>query len=35
MDGFATRAKALWVLVVVALAYGVVNTINQVLDLFS
>jgi hypothetical protein len=35
MDGFATRAKVLWVVVVAALAYGVVNTISQVLDLFS
>jgi hypothetical protein len=35
MDTFATRAVALWVLVVAALAYGVINTISQVIDLFS
>jgi hypothetical protein len=35
MDGFAVRAYALWVLVVAALAYGVINTISQVIDLFS
>jgi hypothetical protein len=35
MDTFATRARILWVLVVAALAYGVINTISQVLDLFS
>jgi hypothetical protein len=35
MDGFATRAIALWVLVAAGLAYGVVNTIKQVVDLFS
>ena len=35
MDTFATRAILLWMLVVAALAYGVVNTISQVGDLFS
>jgi hypothetical protein len=35
MDTFATRAILLWMLVVAALAYGVVNTISQVADLFS
>jgi 4-hydroxybenzoate polyprenyltransferase len=35
MDTFATRATLLWMLVVAALAYGVINTINQVVDLFS
>jgi hypothetical protein len=35
MDGFAARAAVLWMLVVAALAYGVVNTISQVVDLFG
>jgi hypothetical protein len=35
MDGTAMRAYALWVLVLAALAYGVINTISQVVDLFS
>ena len=35
MDTFATRAILLWMLVMAALAYGVVNTISQVADLFS
>ena len=35
MDAFATRAIFLWLLVGAALCYGVVNTINQVVDLFS
>jgi hypothetical protein len=35
MDAFAARAIFLWVLVAAALTYGVVNTINQVVDLFS
>ena len=35
MDAFATRAVFLWMLVVAALAYGVINTISQVIDLFS
>jgi uncharacterized membrane protein YwzB len=35
MDGFATRAMVLWVIVAAALAYGVINTISQVVDLFS
>jgi hypothetical protein len=35
MDSFAIRAIGLWVLVAAALAYGVVNTISQVVDLFS
>jgi hypothetical protein len=35
MDAFATRAIFLWLLVGLALAYGVINTINQVVDLFS
>jgi hypothetical protein len=35
MDGFAVRAMALWVLVVAALAYGVINAINLMVDLFS
>ena len=35
MDAFATRAVVLWMLVAAALTYGVVNTINQVIDLFS
>ena len=35
MDAFAARAVFLWMLVVAALAYGVINTIGQVIDLFS
>jgi hypothetical protein len=35
MDGTAIRAYMLWVLVVAALAYGVVNTVNQVVELFG
>jgi hypothetical protein len=35
MDAFATRAILLWALVLAALAYGVINTISQVVDLFS
>jgi 4-hydroxybenzoate polyprenyltransferase len=35
MDTFATRAILLWMLVAAGLAYGVINTINQVVDLFS
>ncbi len=35
MDGTAARAYALWVLVLAALTYGVINTISQVVDLFS
>jgi hypothetical protein len=35
MDAFATRAILLWMLVAAALTYGVVNTISQVVDLFS
>jgi hypothetical protein len=35
MDAFATRAIVLWMLVAAALAYGVINTISQVVDLFS
>jgi hypothetical protein len=35
MDGIAARAYVLWVLVVAALAYGVINTLSQVVDLFS
>jgi hypothetical protein len=35
MDTFVARAVFLWVLVVAALAYGVFNTISQVVDLFS
>ena len=35
MDTFATRAILLWMLVAAALAYGVINTVNQVVDLFS
>jgi hypothetical protein len=31
----AARAVFLWMLVVAALAYGVINTISQVVDLFS
>jgi hypothetical protein len=35
MDTFAIRATLLWMLVAAALAYGVINTISQVVDLFS
>jgi hypothetical protein len=35
MDAFATRAVLLWIFVAAALAYGVINTVNQVVDLFS
>jgi hypothetical protein len=35
MDGFAVRATLLWVLVLGALAYGVINAINLMVDLFS
>jgi|SoiMethySBSTD1v2_1073268.scaffolds.fasta_scaffold61979_2 hypothetical protein len=35
MDSFASRAIFLWMLVAAALAYGVINTISQVVDLFS
>jgi hypothetical protein len=35
MDTLAARAVFLWMLVVAALAYGVINTISQVVDLFS
>jgi hypothetical protein len=35
MDTFATRAILLWMLVAGALAYGIINTISQVVDLFS
>ena len=35
MDSFATRAILLWMLVVAALAYGVINTISQIVDLFG
>ena len=35
MDTFATRAILLWILVATGLAYGVINTISQVVDLFS
>jgi hypothetical protein len=35
MDATAARAYMLWVLVVAALAYGVINTVSQVVDLFS
>ena len=35
MDVFATRAILLWMLVAGGLAYGVINTISQVADLFS
>jgi hypothetical protein len=35
MDTLADRAVFLWMLVVAALAYGVINTISQVVDLFS
>ncbi len=35
MDTFATRAIVLWMFVAAALAYGVINTISQVVDLFG
>jgi hypothetical protein len=35
MDAFAARAVFLWMLVAAALAYGVINTISQVIDLFG
>ena len=35
LDAFATRAILLWMLVAGGLAYGVINTISQVADLFS
>ena len=35
MDAFAARAVFLWFLVAAALACGVINTINQVINLFS
>ena len=35
MDGTALRAYVLWVLVIAALAYGVINTASQVVDLFG
>jgi hypothetical protein len=35
MDGTATRAILLWILVAGGLAYGVINTFSQVVDLFS
>ena len=35
MDTFATRAILLWMLVVAGLAYGVINTISQIVDLFG
>ena len=35
MDAFATRAIMLWMFVVAALTYGVINTAKQVIDLFS
>ena len=35
MDTFATRAILLWMLVAAALTYGVINTVSQVVDLFS
>ena len=35
MDVFAARAVFLWMLVVAALAYGVINTIDQVVDLIG
>ena len=35
MDTFVPRAILLWMLVVAALGYGVINTISQVVDLFS
>lgn len=35
MESYATRAILLWLLVAAALAYGVINTIGQVIDLFA
>jgi hypothetical protein len=35
MDTYAARAIFLWILVAAGLAYGVVNTIGQVVDLFG
>ena len=35
MDTFAIRAILLWMLVVAALAYGVINTVSQIVDLFG
>ena len=35
MDAFAIRAVMLWILVGAALAYGVINTFSQVVDLFG
>jgi hypothetical protein len=35
MDTFVPRAILLWMLVLAALGYGVINTISQVVDLFS
>ena len=35
MDSFAARAVFLWMLVAAALAYGVINTISQIVDLFG
>jgi hypothetical protein len=35
MDSFVPRAILLWMLVVAVLGYGVINTISQVVDLFS
>jgi hypothetical protein len=35
MDGFAVRAIMLWMLVAGALAYGVINAVNLMVDLFS
>jgi hypothetical protein len=35
LDGFAIRAILLWVLVLAALAYGVINAVNLMVDLFS
>ena len=35
MDGTAARAYMLWVLVIAALAYGVINAAKLVVDLFG
>jgi len=35
MDGTAARAYVLWVLVIAALAYGVINAAKLVVDLFG
>jgi hypothetical protein len=35
MDAFAARAVVLWMFVVAALAYGVINTVSKVIDLFA